>query len=119
MVWFFIVDVIAAASRGIGSLIMNTTTAVLNGKYKSIEVSTFTDAQEVIGDAEDENEATINAVEKARKEESEARAHVEQYASEGAIVPYTPGTLTCEELAVHSEFVVDEEEESKGGYHHN
>ena len=59
---------------------------------------------------------TPNAVEKARKEESEARARVEQYALEGANVPYTPGTLTSEELAVHSAFFVDEEEEAKGGY---
>ena len=57
----------------------------------------------------------VNAVEKARKEESEARARVEQYASEGANVPYAPGTLTNEELAVHSEFTVDNdyEEEEK------
>ena len=41
-------DVIPAVSRGIGSLIRDTTTAVLNGKYISIEVSTLTDAQEVI-----------------------------------------------------------------------
>ena len=63
----------------------------------------------------------VNAVEKARKEESEARARVKQYASAGANVPYTLGTLTSEELAVHSELTVDgdyvkekkEEEEEK------
>ena len=48
MVLCFVVDVIAAVSRGIGSFIKNTRTAVLNGKYISIEVSTLTDAQEVI-----------------------------------------------------------------------
>ena len=49
----------------------------------------------------------VNAVEKARKEESEARARVKQYASAGPNVPYTLGTLTSEELAVHSELTVD------------
>ena len=39
-----------------------------------------------------------------------------QYASEGASVPYIPGTLISEELAVHSEFAVDHEEDAKGGY---
>lgn len=61
----------------------------------------------------------VNAVEKARKEESEARARVKQYASAGANVPYTLGTLTSEELAVHSEltadgdYVEEKEEEEK------
>ncbi|KAM0794489.1 hypothetical protein BDR22DRAFT_826861 [Usnea florida] len=44
----FVVDVMAAVFRGIGSFIKDTRTAVLNGKYISIEVSTLTDAQEVI-----------------------------------------------------------------------
>ena len=44
----FIARVIDAVSRGIGSFIRDTTTAVLNGKYISIEVRTLTDAQEVI-----------------------------------------------------------------------
>ena len=45
--------------------------------------------------------------EKARKEESKARARVEEYASEGASVPYAPRALTSGELAVYSEFIVD------------
>ena len=48
MVLFFIVDVTAAVLRGIGSLIVDITTVVLNGKYISIKVSTLADAQEVI-----------------------------------------------------------------------
>ena len=55
----------------------------------------------------------VNAIEKARKEESEARARVEQYASQGADVPYTPTALTSEELAVHSEFTVDDDYEEE------
>ena len=49
----------------------------------------------------------VNAVEKARKEEREARARVEQFASMGANAPYTPAILTSEELAAHSVFTVD------------
>ena len=41
---------------------------------------------------------------------------MERYASEGTSVPYTPRALTSEELAVYSEFIVDHEEEEKGGY---
>ena len=48
MVLCFVVDVIAAVLRGIGSFIKDTRTAVFDGKYISIEVSTLTDAQEVI-----------------------------------------------------------------------
>ena len=55
----------------------------------------------------------VNAVEKARKEEREARARVEQYASAGANVPWTAGTLTGEELAVHSAFTVDNDYEEE------
>ena len=55
----------------------------------------------------------VNAIKKARMEESEARARVERYASAGANVPYAQGTLTSEELAVHSEFTVDEDYEEE------
>ena len=59
----------------------------------------------------------VNAVKQARREESEAKARVERWASAGANVPYTLGTLTSEELAVHSAFTVDgdyvEEEEEE------
>ena len=55
----------------------------------------------------------VNAVEKARKEESQARARVEEFASAGANVPYAPTALTSEELAAHSEFTVDDDYEEK------
>ncbi|KAM0799941.1 hypothetical protein BDR22DRAFT_889909 [Usnea florida] len=71
------------------------------------------DAQE--DDRGTEKKTTANAIEKARKEESKASAQVEQYASEGASVPYAPRALTSGELAVHSEFTVDDGEEKKGG----
>ena len=55
----------------------------------------------------------VNAVKKARKEEDEARARVDQFASAGANAPYVPVALTSEELAVHSEFTVDEDYEEE------
>ncbi|KAM0803454.1 hypothetical protein BDR22DRAFT_72611, partial [Usnea florida] len=55
----------------------------------------------------------VNAVEKARTEESQARARVEEFASAGANVPYATRALTSEELAAHSEFTVDDDYEEK------
>ena len=55
----------------------------------------------------------VDAVEKARQEEREGRARVEDFASAGANVPYAPTALTSEELAAHSEFTMDDDYEEK------
>lgn len=55
-----------------------------------------------------------NAIAMATRKESDAKARVKHHASENANKPYTPGTLTDEELAAFEELVEEEETAAVG-----